>query len=219
MAARWTRRWMVMAATAAIGAAPVAARQARGEAEAMDAFDEGLLRLDLTLEQDGGYLLAAYRLANAGKVPVVVFDRLFVTDPAGGRTVDPDLCWRWVDAGGTYVMAKLVPSVPRGMRVESPEVPYARPLPAGGEVQGRALVPYPLDQHLPYDQTAPVPSASEVSGVQLLLGYAAVDPDFAYTEIDTPEGAVLSVRPPWARTRHRVLRSAVVEGRLALARG
>lgn len=211
----WTRRGLVVALAAVAMARP---GQAKGDARAMDAFDESKLRVDLVLEPGEGYLAAAYRLVNGGAVPVVVFDRLFATDPRGMRTVDPDLCWRWVDGAGDYVIAKLLPSVPRGMRVESPEIPYARGVPAGAAVQGRAVVPLPLDQYLPYGRKAPVPPASEVGSVRLVLGYAVVDAEFAYTTVDTPEGPVLSVRPPWARCRHRLLHSAAVAGNLPLAR-
>lgn len=181
-------------------------------------FDETRLRLEMALEPGEGYLSATYALANDGPVPLVVFDRLFATDPRGARTVDPDLCWRWVDPDGQYVMAKLIPAVPRGMRVESPELPYARALPAGEMLRGRAVVPLPLDQRLPYGQPAPVPAAAEVAGVSLRLGYAVPDAEYSHTEIPTPDGPVLSVLPPWARKRHRVLRSAPLPARLPLAR-
>jgi len=184
----------------------------------MDGFDEAQLQLEIAVQPGEGFVLAEYRLSNRGSHPVVVFDRVFATDRTGRRTVDPDLCWRWVDAEGGYVMAKIMPSVPRGMRVEAMEIPYARGLGAGGVLEGRMLAPLPLDQSLPYGQVAPVPSVSEVSGVRVLLGYGVVDPEFAFVEIATPEGPVLSVRSPWAQTRHRVLRAPLVAAKLPVRR-
>ena len=217
MTAQWGRR-RLLGAVVVWAAAAGGRAAANGKGAMMDGFDEAQLKLEVSVQPDEGFVAVDFRLTNGSSHPVVVFDRLFATDRTGGRTVDPDLCWRWVDSDGVYAMAKIIPSVPANMLVEAPEIPYARGLAAGGVLEGRMLAPLPLDQSLPYGQAAPVPSVSEVSGVQVLLGYGIVDPEFAFVEIATPEGPVLSVRPPWAMSRHRVLRAAPVAAKLPVRR-
>lgn len=198
----------------ALALVPFGGRWARAEeSDVTDEFRTGDVTMAVHWDQGEGWLRARYRLVNSGRVAVVVFDRLFHTDVSGKRKIDPDHCWRWLDQGGLYRMAKTVPSVPRHKRVESPEVPYARLLDPGAAIEGQAVVPVPLDQVLPYGQPPQV-AGDRIAGVQLTIGYAVVD---AAMQARTLEGDVLSLDYGWAEPRQKLLGSAAAAVELPLS--
>ncbi|MFT4151351.1 MAG: hypothetical protein QM656_14220 [Paracoccaceae bacterium] len=190
-------RRAVVAGVAAFGAGGA---QARGT-DVTGEYREGDLGLETAWDQGEGRVRCRYRLVNGGGARLVVFDRLYHTASSGKRRIDEDQCWRWLEEGGLYRMAKTVPSVPGDMRVEMPEVPYARLLLPGAVLEGQAVAPVPLDQLLPYEQ-APAHTAREITRIVLTLGFAVADGAMEAREI---EEGILSLRYGWAEPRQKVV--------------
>lgn len=173
----------------------------------MGEFKDGDVSLTVSWEPGKGWLLGRYQVANAGAARLVVFDRLYVTAPNGGRTVDPDLAWRWLDDGAVYRIAKIVTDVPKGRRVESPDLPYARLLEPGAVLAGQVVVPLPLDQALPYGQNPGLGPVDQVKALGLVIGYAVIDDQAEANAIDAGGEPVWSMPFGWAITRQRLVRA------------
>lgn len=173
----------------------------------MGEFKDGDVTMTVDWVPGKGWLLAKYVITNAGEARLLVFDRLYVTAPDGVRTVDPDLAWRWLDSGGAYRIAKIVTDVPKGRRVEIPDLPYARFLEPGGVLDGQAVVPLPLDQLLPYRQLPALASIGAVESLRLTIGFAVVDSGARGNAIGVDDAQVWSMPLDWALPRQRLLHS------------
>ncbi|GLS87385.1 hypothetical protein GCM10010873_35450 [Cypionkella aquatica] len=165
--------------------------------------------VSVTWEAAPSGVVGLYRVQNGGKAAVYVFDRLYRTSVTGFRTVDPDYAWHWLEADGVFRVAKFVPQVPAGMKVESPEVAYARPLAAGGVLEGKVLLPGRLDQDLPYGGAPPMAAVANVQSIVFSLGYAALDPAVAANQIKAGDEIVWSLPFSWLIEHQRIISSEV----------
>lgn len=168
------------------------------------------LKLVVEWTRHDQFLAGSYTIENVGDARILIFDRLYQTAPSGFRTVDPDLAYRWLERDGTYRVAKFVPAVPHGTKVESPEVPYARVLEPGGVLSGSVLFPVPLVQLLPYDAAADDLTQSQITGISLTLGIAEVDDALISTEIGKGELVTYSVRHAWVFSRQKLISTPVM---------
>ena len=112
-------------------------------------LNDGDIKVSVVWEASASGVVGRYQIGNAGQAQVYVFDRLYRTAVTGFRMVDPDYAWHWLEADGLFRVAKFVPQVPSGTKVESPEVAYARVLAAGAVLEGRVVLAGRLDQDLP----------------------------------------------------------------------
>lgn len=175
--------------------------------QAMGVLKDGDVSVSVTWEATEAWVLGRYRVTNAGKASLYLFDRLYQTAPSGARTVDADLAWRWLEADGVYRVAKFVPQVPVGWKVESPEVAYARALPVGGMLEGAVLLPGRLDQALPYGVAPPLAPVAKIKGIVLSFGFAEIDAAAEPVVLGKGEAQVLSLPFDWLITRQRMVSS------------
>ena len=157
-----------------------------------------------------GHVIAAYMVENRSAHAVMVFDRLFLTRPDGGRIVDPDRAYISVMADGMMLVDKLVPALPADRDVESPEVPYARLVPAGGRLVGQALVGTPVLTNPAYGQPTTGAHAEMVKNAVFRIGYAYVTDAMIAVPAKGSEEEIWSLRHNWASTNQRVLQGPIL---------
>ena len=176
--------------------------------------DQNMTENDVILSMEWqlkeGHVIAAYKVENRSAHPVMLFDRLFVTRPDGGRIVDPDRAYITVMTDGMMLVDKLVPALPADSDVESPEVPYARLVPPGGELSGQALVGTPVLTNPPYGQPATGAMARRVKNAVFRIGYAYVTDTMIAVPARGSEDEIWSLRHNWASTNQRVLQGPIL---------
>lgn len=182
----------------------------------MSVFKDGDVSLTVVWEHSTSGLLGRYALANAGRARLLVFDRLYQTTVVGSRVVDPELAWRWLEPDGIYRVAKFVPQVPAGRKVESPEFPYARLLEPQSRLTGTVLLPARLDQLRPYDEPAALAAVAKISGIVLTLGFAEIDDQAKAHPIGDDKDPAYSLVFDWAMTRQRLISSDVTSLQIAM---
>lgn len=170
----------------------------------MDVLKDGDISVSVSWEAFGSGVVGHYRLRNAGDAQVYVFDRLYRTAVSGFRTVDPDYAWHWLEAEGLFRVAKFVPQVPSGEKVESPEVAYARVLAAGAVLEGRVMLAARLDQDLPYGAPPPLAAVEAIRSIVFSVGYAEVDPQIETHEIKAGDEIVVSLPYGWLIGHQRI---------------
>lgn len=175
----------------------LAAMSAVAQEQGMDVLKDGDISVSVAWEASASGVVGRYRVANAGAAEVLVFDRLYRTAVTGYRSVDVDYAWAWLEADGLYRVAKFVPQVPAGRRVESPEVAYARVLAAGAVLEGRVLLPGRLAQDLPYGVQPPLAAVDAIKSIVFSVGYAEVDPQIEANQIKAGDEVVLSLPYGW----------------------
>lgn len=171
----------------------------------MNVLRDGDVSVTVVWEASKAGVVGRYHVRNAGAAEVYVFDRLYRTAVTGFRIVDADYAWHWLEGDGLFRVAKFVPQVPAGEKVESPEVAYARLLAAGGVLEGRVLLPGRLDQDLPYGAAPPLAAIAEIKSIVFSVGYAEVDPQVDATEIKAGDEGVLSLPFSWLIAQQRIV--------------
>lgn len=173
----------------------------------MGVLKDGDISLSVAWDESGPAVVGTYTIANTGAARVLVFDRLYQTAQSGFRSIVPALAWRWLEPEGVYRVAKYVPNLPHGMRVESPDLPYARLLEPGASLTGAVWLPARLDQLRPYGEPPSYASVARISGLVLSLGYAEVDDMLVAKPMGAGEDLSFSVAFDWAITRQRLISS------------
>ena len=163
----------------------------------MNVLNDGDIRVSVVWEASASGVVGRYQIGNAGQAQVYVFDRLYRTAVTGFRMVDPDYAWHWLEADGLFRVAKFVPQVPSGTKVESPEVAYARVLAAGAVLEGRVLLAGRLDQDLPYGGAPPLAAVDAIRTIVFSVGYAEVDPQIEANPVKAGDEVVLSLPYGW----------------------
>lgn len=97
-------------------------------------------------------LVVRYRLENESREEVCVFDRFYRTLPSGERILDDDLAYVLFEDGRVIHVTRSAMRIPDGLKVESPEVPYARVVGPGQSVEGQVVVPVPVREVRPYQE-------------------------------------------------------------------
>lgn len=177
----------------------------------MGVLKDGDVSLTVAWDDSGPAVLGSYTIANAGDARLLVFDRLYQSAVSGFRTIVPELAWRWLEPEGLYRVAKYVPQVPAGRKVEYQDVPYARVLEPATSLTGAVWLPAKLDQLRPYDEPPALPPVARISGLVFSLGYAEVDDKLVATLIGAEDDPAFSVLFSWAITRQRLISSEVAK--------
>lgn len=196
------RAAQIAIAFAAIGGAGWA-----GTAKDTSKMAETEITLSVEWEVDEQWVMGEYTISNPGRDRILIFDRLYHEAKSGARSVDPDYAWRWVGRDDVIVAAKIIPELPRNIDVESPLLPYARLLDPQSEIEGRVVLPIPVNQDLPY--TDPRFFTEEARGIRLMISYAVVDGEVPASRVKADEDGVFSVRANWAMPRARTLESKI----------
>ena len=191
-----------------IGLAPIGLIMTMGaeaQEQVMGVVSDGDISVSVMWETADSGVVGHYRVSNGGVAAVYVFDRLYRTTVTGFRTVDPDYAWHWLEGDGVFRVAKFVPQVPSGEKVESPEVAYARVLAAGGVLEGRVLLAGRLDQDLPYGGAPPLAAVNKITSIVFSVGYAEVDPQVEANAIKAGDEVVLSLPYSWLIAQQRIV--------------
>jgi len=125
------------------------------------------------LQSDDTRLVLRYSVTNDWGREIFLFNRLFVTDRTGKRTVDPNHVYVSVD-GTTLLLGKTLIFVPEEKEVEHPEVPYMTRLESGESFEEVIELKPPVREHNPYRRTDIEKAADHVVECQelvLILGY------------------------------------------------
>jgi len=170
----------------------------------MGVLKDGDISVSVTWKAFESGVVGHYQVRNTGEAQVYVFDRLYRTAVSGFRTVDPDYAWHWLEADGVFRVAKFVPQVPSGEKVESPEVAYARQLAAGAVLEGQVMLAARLDQDLPYGVPPPLVAVEAIRSIVFSVGYAEVDPQIEANAIKSGDEIVLSLPYGWLIGHQRI---------------
>ena len=184
--------------------------------------DQKMSDSDVTLTVDwqphDSHVIAAYTVENRSAYPVMVFDRVFLTRPDGGRIVDADRAYIVVMADGMMLVDKLVPALPADRDVEAPEVPYARLVPAGGQLKGQALIGIPVLTNPAYGKPTTQAGADKVKTAVLRIGYAYATDTMIAVPAKGSDDEIWSLRHEWALVNQRVLQGPILTMDMAIAR-
>lgn len=184
----------------------------------MDVLKDGDVSVSVTWDANPSGVVGIYRVTNTGAAQVYVFDRLYRTAVTGFRSVDPDYAWHWLEPDAVMRVAKFVPQVPAGRKVESPEVAYARVLAAGAVLEGRVLLAGRLDQDLPYGMAPSLAAVDKVTSLVFSVGYAEVDPQITPHEIKAGDEVVLSLPYAWLIGHQKIASTAAFAVSVPMAR-
>jgi hypothetical protein len=111
-----------------------------------------------------------YTLTNDRRQAIYVFDVLYRTDRSGNRIIDHSLAYVMLDNEGGVVIGKFLAEIPRGMKVESPEIPYLVKLAPGQTVHRRIRIPLPAETYDPYSDQAVAINVAQIQRAQLRIG-------------------------------------------------
>ncbi|WP_299506846.1 hypothetical protein [Cypionkella sp.] len=185
----------------------VAATGAEAQEQVMNVLNDGDVSVSVTWEAFESGVVGRYQVRNGGAAEVYVFDRLYRTSVTGYRSVDAAFAWHWLEADGVFRVAKFVPQVPVGEKVESPEVAYARVLGPGAVLEGSVMLPGLLDQQLPYDGVPALAAVAQIKAIVFSVGYAEVDPAVVPNRIKAGDEMVLSLPFSWLISHQRIVSS------------
>jgi hypothetical protein len=108
--------------------------------------------LRAALQAGRGGAVLGYEFRNLSAQTAYLFNVLARTGAGGGLEADGNLVY--VEAGGGRVLlSKKIIAVPRGMRVEKPEVPYVTRVAAGESFREKLELRLPLEPWSPYVET------------------------------------------------------------------
>lgn len=133
-------------------------------------------------------LLLGYEFRNRSNKTAFVFNVVHRVGPSGGPEADANLVYV-EPSGGSVILGKKIIPVPRGMRVEKPDVPYVTRVEPGQAIVEKINLMLPLRIFTPYDE--PAPATLSEAAVYFELGFfLAPDPSVA-----EQAGAYLIVDP------------------------
>lgn len=171
----------------------------------MAAVDSVTLRVNWSILDEA--IVGQYEIRNDGEERLLVFDRLYETERSGERMVRADLAYTTLDDDSVLLIDKFVAALPEAFDIESPELPYARPVEPGESLAGRAVVARPVMLRPPYPQAHDTGRAQMATAVKLRLGYAPIDEKAVPRGIATEDETVYAVRHAWAAPRQRIVES------------
>lgn len=132
-------------------------------------MNEKNIELQATIMLTAERLVATYEVRNMSDEDILVLDGLFRTE--GVPVLDNSMAYTVLEGANLTLFRGVVP-VPEGMQVESPEVPFARLLPAGESLKGTIEAPLPLALNDPYAMSVKEEIRS-VKQARLRVGYLA----------------------------------------------
>ncbi len=111
-----------------------------------------------------------YALMNDRRGAIYVFDVLYRTDRSGSRIKDHSLAYVMLENDGGVVIGKFLAEIPRGLKVESPEIPYLVKVAPGATVHRRIRIPLPAETYDPYSDQAKALSVAQIQRARLRIG-------------------------------------------------
>jgi hypothetical protein len=122
-------------------------------------------------------LLLGYEFRNRSNKTAFLFNVIHRTGPSGGPEADSNLIYV-EPAGGSVILGKRIFAVPRGLRVEKPEVPYVTRVEPGGVFVEKLNLMLPLRVFSAYPEAA-TPAPAEAAAYFELGFFLAPDPSVA----------------------------------------
>ena len=179
----------------------------RGEQEVMNVTTLPVVRFDLKIAPD--HVALNYTVSNTTSTAILLFDRLY---DMKAKSLDPD--WAYVEVDRSSVaITRAVETLPPGLLMENPPVPYAREVPAGAEAQGTIRIALPIEEVGPYYHITRKGNSRDVSITKLdvRLGWSPKPADGAPATggswVDL-EGERLLLLPYWTAIKaQRIARS------------
>jgi hypothetical protein len=169
--------------------------------------------LDLHLEvtsQAADHLVVRYRITNEWDREVYLLNRLYSTQPGGGRTLDPNRVYDWID-GSSLVLAKRLFAVPQSIDVDRPEVPFLTALPPHTAVSEEISLPQPMIPLLPYlppHRNAERAQRVHCDAIVLELGYLVPRAEHWITRLSVANQPLLASAYGFAIQAQEVVTSA-----------
>lgn len=150
------------------------------------------IRLSCQPGKEGNLLTFSYTVENQGTVEAYLMDAVASIDSASGSAKpNPQSFVVLAGPAEDAILGKFMAPLPTDRRIAMPVTPLARPLAAGGTLQGRIEVPLPLAEASPYFADLPLRQYEvvEIKGVIFTIGYwvAGVDGIAALPLDDAPE--------------------------------
>ncbi|MER3416570.1 MAG: hypothetical protein C4297_10210 [Gemmataceae bacterium] len=157
-------------------------------------------------------LHVSYRLQNKTNGDLCVFDRLYRTQPSGERIMDENMAYILFEKQVTLHITRSVIRIPDGLKVEYPEVPYARLLAAGATLEASFLLAVPVVEVHPYLEPLMSDRAKERSckSVYFSLGIAPKKPDLNLRELTAVGKGIYAADYGPALMLQQVLKSSPV---------
>jgi hypothetical protein len=175
------------------------------------------IRLSCRPGKENQSLVFPYVVENAGTVDVYLMEAVANIDSmSGSAKPHPQSVVVLAGPGEDAILGKFMAPLPIDRRIAMPITPLARPLAAGGNLQGRIEVPLPLAEASPYFADLPLRQYElvEIKGVIFTIGYwvAGVDGMAALPLEDSPQlftvvtrNTLRSARWVWQRLAARSL--------------
>ena len=152
-----------------------------------------------------------YTVVNTAGHKIYLFNRLFITDMKGQRTLDPNRVYAEIN-GTTLHLAKQLVEIPPGMLVEYPVVPYLNRLDPGESFKETLTLALPIRENQPYMSVPFGATEREVMCDELVftIGYfVAREPDWV-REVEVGDETALSTDYGYAIQTHRTASSQPV---------
>jgi hypothetical protein len=149
-----------------------------------------------------------YVVTNTAGHEVYLFNRLFVTDIKGQRTLDPNRAYAEV-RGTTLHLAKQLVEIPPGMLVEFPVVPYLTRLDPGESLEEKMEFELPIREDQPYMTVPFGANEREVTCEELVftIGYFVAREEGWVREVTVGDETALSTDYGYAIQTHRTASS------------
>jgi hypothetical protein len=129
------------------------------------------LRLAAKLTQEPARLVIDYTLTNTRAGPLFAYDLLLKIAPSGVSAPGPTLAYAMLAGQAQVTAGKFLVPIPRGMRVEAPEMPLLTRLEPGATHAGQAILALPLLRSLAYAEPGHDLPPRPIQRLRFVVGY------------------------------------------------
>jgi hypothetical protein len=129
------------------------------------------LRLSAKLTQEPGRLVIDYQLTNTRAGALFAYDQLLRIAPSGVSAPGPTLAYAMLAGQAQVTAGKFLVPIPRGMRVEAPEMPLLSRVEPGATHTGQAVMALPLMRSLAYAEPGHALPPRPIQRLRFVIGY------------------------------------------------
>ena len=157
-------------------------------------------------EKADGKLIVEYEVENHTEQTLYLWDRM-IDYTASGQIINQDIAYAFFEEPKTLRLVRANLPLPGDRDVARKEIPFVRGIPAKGKVQGKIVLPIPVNEYSPFyppptEENSKIEKCSEV---RLLLGWSEFREGMQIREQTVGGEKVLAIRGSWQAPYHQLL--------------
>lgn len=173
-------------------------------AEETETFSDLSMKADAKVE--GDKLIVEYTVRNNSEQNLYLFDQM-VGYEGNVPVVDQDTAYCFFDEPDTLRLVRATLRLPLEKEVRVLEIPFARAVPAHGEVAGRIQLKIPVPEKSPFYAPPKEGNSKEVEcrRIRLLIGWTKFHEGMTIAEVEAGGVKALRIRGAWPPPYQRFL--------------